>query len=169
MNKIILVLFSIFISACHNSHKCCKGSALLIPKHSYIAIYDKPNGIQVDSVINDTINEDYVLIFIKQIKGKYAQIIAQNTISNNIEKSGWIELNNIGINPASTSPLFLYKKTNEYSGISDTIINPHWGDLYPIIKCKGEWLYIRTKENGKWKQGWMSPKDQCDNPYTTCN
>ena len=82
MNKIILVLFTIFISACHNSHKCCKGSALLIPKHSYIAIYDKPNGIQVDSVINDTINEDYVLIFIKQIKGKYAQIIAQNTISN---------------------------------------------------------------------------------------
>ena len=92
MNKIILVLFTIFISACHNSHKCCKGSALLIPKHSYIAIYDKPNGIQVDSVINDTINEDYVLIFIKQIKGKYAQIIAQNTISNNIEKNGWIEL-----------------------------------------------------------------------------
>lgn len=106
--SLIIMLFNI---ACHNSHKCCKGSALLIPKHSYIAIYDNPNGIQVDSVINDTINEDYVLIFIKQIKGKYAQIIAQNTISNNIEKNGWIELKNIGINPASTSPLFFYKKS----------------------------------------------------------
>ena len=28
---------------------------------------------------------------------------------------------------------------------------------------------IQSIKNGKWKQGWMSPKDQCDNPYTTCN
>ena len=170
MNKIILVLFTIFISACHNSHKCCKGSASLIPKHSYIAIYDKPNGIQVDSVINDTINEDYVGICIKKIKRGYAKIISRNVLIDTIPKQGWIELKYLGINPAIYSGMMMLRTEPKATApIMNIINNPWWGSLYNIYDCTNQWLYIRTIVDGKVVEGWMAPEDQCCNPYSTCN
>lgn len=38
--------------------------------------------------------------------------------------------------------------------------------LLPIIACKDKWVYVKFKNN---IEGWMQDKDQCANPYTTCN
>jgi hypothetical protein len=48
------------------------------------------------------------------------------------------------------------------------IISPYYTPL-PIYNCHERWLYIKfLDEDNKIKEGWLSPEDQCDNPYSTC-
>ncbi len=153
----------------YSQKKYCQGGALLIPRHLYVMLYDTPDGNVIDSIMNDTIKEDYLSICIKQIQNDYADIAAVYTFDS-IDKEGWIQLKYLGINPANySSKLFLHLYPNEDSTIVDSITYPQWGDLYSILKCKDDWFYIKTYNDGKWREGWMSPEDQCDNPYSTCN
>lgn len=171
MNKLIITtIIAMFgMIGCNSYDKVCNTSVLLIPKQIYIPIYKSPNGPKIDSIINDTINENLALITIKQIKNNFAKVSFSGAINDTIQREGWIELKFLGINPATTNYLLLYRNANKKSFVCDTILNPFWGDLYPIFKCQGEWLYIRTQENNKWKEGWIAPENQCSNPYTTCN
>lgn len=39
-----------------------------------------------------------------------------------------------------------------------------------IVACDGTWVYVKaTDANKKIVYGWLSPKDQCSNPFTTCS
>lgn len=148
-------------------NSACEGGALLVPVHQYVTLYDSPYGKMKDSIINDTITEDYLSICIEQIQSDYAEVSAFYPVSN-IRKEGWVQLKYLGINPAPTSLFYLYACPDEKSAIADSIPNPYWGDLYPILKCKDRWLYIKAFNDGAWREGWMAPIDQCDQPYTTC-
>lgn len=128
-------------------------------------LYNKPRGdVIVDSVINDTIKEDYVGVNILKMKGKRAQVEIEYSLSKNVAK-GWIEKKFLGTYPVSTSLLLLYDSPRKDASVSDSIENAYWGDFLPIKKHKKGWLYIEHKKH----QGWMSPSDQCDNPYSSCN
>lgn len=153
----------------YSQKKYCQGGALLVPRHYYVMLYDFPNGNIIDSIMNDTIKEDFLLICIKAIHNNYANISAIHVLDS-IDREGWVQLKYLGINPANySSTLFLYSYPDRNSIVIDSILNPQWGDLYPILNCKDNWLYIKTYNGGQWREGWMSPEDQCDNPYTTCN
>ena len=97
---------------------------------------------------NDLLNSEYknnIVIF--KIKNNYAYIHASCVINNisSIEKEGWIKLEYLGINPANCSNgLILRKRPSNNAKVKRNILNPSWGDLYPIKKAHRGWLYIET-------------------------
>lgn len=68
MKQMFLMILTIVFSGCYCQRRNCDGTALLITRHTYIPLYNHINGSSIDSIINDTINEDYVGICIKKIK-----------------------------------------------------------------------------------------------------
>ena len=170
MKQMFLMILIIVFSGCYCQRRNCDGTALLIPRHTYIPLYNHINGSSIDSIINDTINEDSVGICIKKIKRGYAKIIYRNVLIDTIPKQGWIELKYLGINPAIYSGMMMLRTEPKATApIMNIINNPWWGSLYNIYDCTNQWLYIRTIVDGKVVEGWMAPEDQCCNPYSTCN
>lgn len=44
------------------------------------------------------------------------------------------------------------------------------GDELPVLKYSNGWVYTQIFDTtGRKSEGWLSPRNQCDNPYTTCN
>ena len=171
--KISLVLIIIFISGacCCSTNKSYKGSCLLKPTQRFVYLYKLPSttSTPVDSIINDTVAEDYPVLTINDINNEFAHVEIVNDANSTLNQSGWIELRLLGINPATTDTIRLYKKPDEKSEISCYINHPCWGDLYTIKDCSNNWLKITTIEENTVKEGWLSPPDQCDNPYSACN
>ena len=150
------------------------GFALLIPMHTYIPVYNNPKKeYQIDSVINDTMRENYVFIDIYQIKNGMAEISANyffDSISGVACPSvyGWMEVKFIGTNLANYSSIVkAYASPNRSSDVVFEIVYPHWGDWYPVKDASKGWLYIQNIYNAS-QCGWVAPEDQCNNPYTTC-
>ena len=172
--KFYFILLIILISGACNGltdKKDCRGSCLLKPIQTYIYLYKSPSVTSqpVDSIINDTIDEDYPILMITDIKDGFAHVEIRSDVDSTFKQAGWIMLNLLGINPATTDMIKLYKCPNNNSGVACYIESPSWGCLYTIIDCSNEWLKIRMKEKGVTKEGWISPADQCDNPYSACN
>ena len=158
---IMTLITSCSSKALYNTPSSC----LLMPRHQYIMLYNKPKGdVITDSVINDTIREDYVSVNILKIKNERAQVEIEYSLSKNVIK-GWIEKKYLGIYPVSTSLLLLYDSPRKGASVCDSIENAYWGNFLSVEKHKKGWLYIEYQGH----QGWMSPNDQCDNPYSSCN
>ena len=165
MNRFFYVIIILGICSCTSSISNISSTCLLVPKHQYVMLYSMSGGNTiVDSIINDTIKEDYVGVSMLKIKGRRAQIIAKNAISQIVSK-GWIEKKHLGIYPVSTSLLLLYDSPKKNAHVCDSIENVNWGDFLYVKKHNKRWLYVEYKQH----QGWMSPEDQCDNPYSSCN
>ena len=91
MNRFFYIIFILGICSCTSSISNISSTCLLVPKHQYVMLYSMSGGNTiVDSIINDTIKEDYVGVSMLKIKGRRAQIIAKNAISQIVSK-GWIE------------------------------------------------------------------------------
>lgn len=172
--KTSLILSAIIVCgvfSCVTNDKACRGSCLLKPVQTYVYLYHQPStaSTPVDSIINDTITEDYPILTINATKNEFAHVeIASNADSAFIQ-SGWIPLSLLGINPATTERIRLYKRPDINSEASCYIEHPCWGDLYVITDCCDDWLKIKTKEANVTKEGWIAPVDQCNNPYSACN
>ncbi len=163
MKKIAGIITFVALLSCGQLKEegpCC----LLVTQHSMELLYDDVGGHVVDSIINDTINEDYVYIMLMKIEHDYAYITAENALGDG-KHVGWIPKSKIGINPATTGTIYLYSGPNRGSELIDSIVSPSWGSPFSIEKFKGEWLYIYYKGH----EGWLSPRDACCNPYTSCN
>lgn len=172
MRLSILIFYLLSISGCSNSQgQTCSCSAVLIPKHVKISVYEEPdtNSKIVSFVMNDTINEDYVSANIMKIKNGFAYVSASAAIIDTISKSGWIKVELLGIYPNDYSkPIKLYSKPDKNSSIKSTINNPQF-DAMPILNCRDKWLYIKYKFEEVLFEGWLPPDNQCSNPYTTCS
>ena len=54
--------------------------------------------------------------------------------------------------------------------MSDSVIVRYEGDELPVLKYSNGWVYTQIFDTtGRKSEGWLSPRNQCDNPYTTCN
>jgi hypothetical protein len=163
MKKIAGIIIIVALFSCGQLKEdgpCC----LLVTQHSKELLYDAVGGHVVDSIINDTINEDYVFLTLMKIKQDYAYITAEYMLGNG-KHVGWIPKSKIGINPATTGTIYLYSGPNSGSEVTDSIVSPNWGSPFSIETFKGEWLYIHYRGH----EGWLSPEDACCNPYTSCN
>ncbi len=164
-NLLGIVIIILVVSSCSSKALYTPSTCLLMPKHQYIMLYNKPKGSAIiDSVINDTIKEDYVGVSILKINGKRAQVEIEYSLTKNVTK-GWIETKYLGTYPVSTSLLLLYDSPRTGASVCDSIENAYWGVFLPIKRYNSGWLYIEYEGH----QGWMSPSDQCDNPYSACN
>lgn len=142
---------------------------MLIPKQKMIPIYKEPNGNIITLIINDTIKEDYyTLQIIKQAKG--FSFVKASTARIDTTKTGWIETKYLGIySSVYSGTLKLFTQPDKKSKVKSIIINPPY-DLLNVIDCRDRWLYVKYIDiDKKTKEGWLSPDNQCSNPYTTCN
>lgn len=146
----------------------CNCGALLIPNHVQVPVYDRPNGNVAAQVMNDTLEEDYVVMSIEQYKDQWLKVSAAQAISRK-EAEGWLPAHWAGIYSAIyTGPLSLYSQPDSGAAVKQ-VVKEWYNDLWPIVSCQGQWLYVRLKKDGQVSEGWLAPDDQCDNPYTTCN
>lgn len=168
----IMFLSTVFILNtlnCMSQKNNCSCSAILIPKHIEIPLYSSMKGNIVENkLINDTITEEYYVLSIIETK-KYRSKVKAITPFDTIPKTGWIQTEYLGIYPSSFSQINLYRRPRLKANVKSIIIKPEYYPLN-ILKCKGDWLYVTYVDiDKKIKEGWLSPEDQCANPYSTCN
>jgi hypothetical protein len=146
----------------------CNCGAVLLNKQQQVPLLDNKGNI-ISYIMDDTIKEDYFGIFIFKISHNLAYVSASATLYDTIPRKGWIQTKYLGIYPSSSFKINLYSKPDIKSKIKSQINKPEY---YPfnIIDCKGNWLYVKYLDaDNKYKEGWLSPHDQCSNPYSTCN
>lgn len=165
MKKLLVIIITTICFSCR-SYNVTENSAtcLLFPKHHPALIFKKAGNCIIDTIINDTIKENYVLLNILKINHRYAKVEVQYTLSEKRE-IGWIEKKHLGIYPVSTPIIYLYSSPQKGSNICDSLIDANWGKLLTIDKHRKGWLYIKNELH----HGWMAPNDQCSNPYSSCN
>ncbi|MEA4935446.1 hypothetical protein SDC9_95743 [bioreactor metagenome] len=150
----------------------CSCQVVLFEKQIEVPILDN-KGKLIDYVVDDTLKEDYYTVIISKINHGMAYVDVRAPLYDTIPKIGWIEIKYLGIRPASHQPINLYRKSAKRYQIRSQILKPEWGywsaDI-KILDCTGEWLYVSFLDgDNKMKEDWLSPEDQCSNPYSTCN
>jgi hypothetical protein len=169
-NQILLIFaFSLFGSCKAQESTNCDCSVIIILKGIQIPLYSESNKKEIITyLLNDTIKEEYYNINIyTQIEQMFK--VSGSTPHDTVNRNGWIETKYIGIYPSIFDEIKLYTKPDTTSKVMSTIIKPEY---YPfsVIKCHGKWLYVKYLDTDKkTKEGWLSPDNQCSNPYTTCN
>ena len=172
MKKIFSVLMVLIIS-CNTTiaiSQSAIGNAVIRVFDKSIPLYNKSHEI-IDTIVCDIDKDLLYSVSIFKIKNNYAYIHASCVVSDifSIEKEGWIKLEYLGINPANCSNgLILRKRPSNNAKVKSNILNPRWGDLYPIKKAYRRWLYIETIIDDTQYSGWISPEQQCSNPYSSC-
>lgn len=165
----IIILFSLF--ACKSNAQKSNGDlcyVLLKPTQVYVDIYNSPNGRILYSIINDTIKEDYFSLLVRETNDGWLRVIPSSILDTS-KAEGWIKISNTGIYTNNySSSLKLYKEAKQ--GSPKLIeIKEYNNDMLSIIEYKDCWLLVETKNGKTTTSGWLSPKDQCANPYSTCN
>jgi len=87
-------------------------------------------------------------------------------------KTGWVYGRLVGLWLNRTSSP-LYQNPDRASKPVSRISSFYPGEKtdHPalLIGCQNGWLFVEAKEStGKPVRGWLSPQDQCANPYTPC-
>ena len=136
-----------------------------------VYVFDKPYGQVIDSIANDTTNEDFLVITITETHKDYFKVILKRSIAET-QKNGWIKKENyIGTyarNYSANSKLQLYSQPDKTSKI-ESIVNEWIPELYVIIDCKDDWVKVKLIFENKIFTGWLEKEMQCANPYSTCN
>lgn len=146
----------------------CNCNVILFQKQQKVPLLDDKGNV-LYHIMDDTTTEDYFGINIIKVKNGLAFVSASATLHDTLPKFGWVSLNFLGIYPSSFSSILLYSQPNIKAKIKSKIFNPEYSP-FSIKNCKGKWLYISYLDIDKRKkEGWLSPKDQCANPYSTCN
>ncbi|HSC54317.1 MAG TPA: hypothetical protein VLC98_11870 [Phnomibacter sp.] len=154
---------------CQQANICsCEGLVDTDYKNA-IDIYKAPLGQIKHKIKQDFKNEDYLIFTIDKDSANYFHLTFSYAISGK-KFTGWVKkANYFGTHlRVYTGTLKLYNKPNSKSVIetkTDSLTN----DLLPIIACKDKWVYVNHRTKNELYVGWLQEKDQCANPYTTCN
>jgi hypothetical protein len=133
-------------------------------------LFDKPNGNPIDSIQTSVEHDFYACIELIEFSDDYAHINAGyffNLPDSGIHR-GWIKLQHLGIYISSTcgqedsSIVKFYKEPTLKSEVADSICNPIWGEVFPVVNCSNGW--IQTIMNNK--KCWISPDNQEPNNVT---
>ncbi len=128
-------------------------------------------GNELGFMQNNGEEEDYISLNIKKDSLQFFYVKAIAEISKkNIE--GWLKKSNyIGTyarNYEEGQSLNLYEEPNNESKIK-SIVKEWIPDFYTITKFNNNWVFVKMSYEGKDYSGWLEPKMQCPNSYTTCN
>jgi SH3-like domain-containing protein len=163
---LIILTFSVY------SQSRCNCEAIIDWQYGgQVYIYDMPNGQVNDSIANDSINGDFLIVRITDIQKDYFKVTLQSSFAET-QKRGWIKkANYIGIyarNYSDDVKLELYSQPDKTSKV-ESIVNEWIQNLYVIVDCKDYWVKVKMTSNNKRYTGWLEKEMQCANPYTTCN
>lgn len=169
MRNLLLILFLLGLFGCRQKKEQPIGNVLLVPMQVHVPLYQNEKENIVDSIFNDTVQENYALIGIYQIKKNMAKVKVTFSMDSVTIKDGWIDTKYLGIHLAhysDTVKIMLHPCLD--SKISFEIKNPQWEEFYIVKDACKNWLYIQSIDSSQ-NYGWLAPEYQCDNPYTSCN
>ena len=139
-----------------------------------INIYDKPDGKIIDSIKNDSTNEDYLQLTIFDETENYFYVSISRQKAG---KRGWIKkANYIGAyakagqahNKKSPIDLTIYQD-KKVSDTGKVVIKDYKSELLTIEKYTNKWAFISLTRNGETYKGWIETDKLCANSYTYCN
>ena len=161
----MLLLQTNFSYSQTTSNCSCKGLVDLNYKKT-ITIYKNPFGQIKYNIKQDFINEDYLTFDIKKDSANFFYLTFTYSIEGKTY-SGWVKkANYLGtFSRVYNDTLNLFSKPNLQSSIKSKV-RSGTNSLLPIIACKDKWVYVKFRDK---IEGWLQGKDQCANPYTTCN
>lgn len=144
------------------------GNAIVTPNSQGIAYLYKDSRSHniVDSIVNDSVNEVYYCVSIIRATKKRAMVSTFIDDGTFAMHQGWIDWEYLGIR-LNGDAIAIRCQPCAISKIRSMINLPYWKDIYPINRAQSGWIYIKDFKRSI--VGWVEPKDQCANPYTTCN
>lgn len=131
--------------------------------------FETQNGLI--KLYNDSVTEDCIIFtLLEQTKTKYKVIATSSTNDycdvGYISKKTPLRIFSRAYN-AKENPLKIYSKPSESSPFcADSV---YFSYELEVLDFKGAWLKVRYYNNGKVFKGWISPDQQCSNPYSTCS
>lgn len=191
----LLITIAIFIALGCQSNNCDEGEISVFTHYQInqgtlearnnefvFEIYDNPNGTVIFNLPSD--EEAGWEIVIEESQGDYFRIrniwsleyvSFQGGHWANVWKNDWMKAyKNVWIKKGSVGTsthnydgetVTLFKQPNEESEVVGEL---HEVQTVQVVDVCGEWAYVEgIGKDGK-TQGWLSPKDQCSSPYTTC-
>jgi hypothetical protein len=171
MKKPILLtlLFSLSGLNTYCQNKC---SAIIDWKYvEPIIIYDKPDGIVIHSMKNDTANEDFLKLEILEQTESFFHVAITNTIKKD-SAIGWIKKGQyIGAykkHEKFPMELTLYKD-KIISDLNRIVITNWTPTLLTIENSSVNWVFVLLKQNEHIIKGWIQQDELCANSYTYCN
>lgn len=177
-NQIILVIFiACFLCvACGQKTKAiapCECSALIDPEFlGETEVYDAPYGKLKKKIQQNLKEEDFIVLSITGRQEGFYHVVASYLIAGEIVE-GWIkEDSTIGVYarayPVGDSLRLMSAPGKSSKSQAVKIINNM--QFFRVINCNADgWVKVSIQVSGEKYEGWLSPEDQCDNPYTTCN
>ena len=143
--------------------------AFLPPLKHDTVFFETQNGLI--KLYNDSVTEDCIVFtLLEHAKTKYKVIATSSTNDYSdvgyISKKTPLRIFSRAYN-AKENPLKIYAKPSE----SNTFFadsTDYTGEL-EVLDFSGVWLKVRYFNNGKEISGWISPDQQCPNPYSTCS
>ncbi|MBL7471223.1 SH3 domain-containing protein [Robertkochia sediminum] len=167
LTTIIILLFSIS-SISQNCN--CEG-IINWESEKPIKVLTDPNGSVIKELKNDMENENFLMFKIHESNGEYLKVTI-NYAFDSEPTIGWIkkekEVGTYARNYSPNEPLNFYEEPSFNSKVKMQL-NEYLPDFYQILDCKDEWALVKLITEEKTYQGWIEPKMQCANPYTTCN
>lgn len=185
----------VFYTSCYSTHigsidneeknenraKNSIGSCWLYPTNKYVKLYNSPNGNVIDSVANDSIKDNYVILYILKtgkdyfyVDAVYTQDLidaayAQDEPCKRKQKPkthlGWIEKKGnlyIQLVGYDDNVVFLYDKPSNTEKNADSIANEYWSNNYFVSDCQKGWLQIEYKG----RKLWVKHENICDDIFT---
>lgn len=169
MNKNILILFLLIKSSfCFSQmEKTCSCDGLVdIGYKNAIAIFDKPLGQIKHRIKQDFKNENLLAFTIDKDSSDFFHLTMSYSRTDKAY-TGWVKkAAYLGTySRVYNDTLNLYSKPDLRSRIKSRIPT-YTNSLLPITACRNKWVYVKIKKS---VEGWLQEKDQCANPYTTCD
>lgn len=143
--------------------QCKLSSFTLSNPHDSAKITLEPNGIEVLSLNFPYGNENEECVFFFDViacDNGWVKIKEKNSNGN-----FWIEPKKLGISGKEFGfNLYAYPESKKSIHFSNR------GKILTLLGCEGNWALVQYQnDEGSIIKGWLSPKDQCANPFTTCN
>jgi len=167
MRSIIIVL-SVLLCTVSNAQYCNCDFLINQEFKNTIAVYESPNGKVVKNVKHDFEHESFLTGIILQDSADHFKVSIKHDMMK-VQYTGWLKkADYIGTFTKDYSgKLQLYTNADGKSKIKEVVKGMN--GMYKVKYCKKKWPYVEVTVDGKVRKGWLNPKDQCNNPYTTCN
>lgn len=162
--KKLTFFVSLLVVGCSFPDKHIYG--VLITQEHYTHIYNSPNGVIMDSIVNKPTNDELYVMEIFECKNDWFFVDACLPLSDSISYRGWIRYPDVGIYMKDFHNVKIYDHPSYDSSVKLELENAEWGP-YVVIGVKGMWVQIELDHRGLKVVGWLPPENQSSNPYTT--
>lgn len=136
-----------------------------------VNIFDKPNGTVINTIQNDTVNENLIRLTISKIENGFLKVKIGLEMDN-VSFNGWIKsATYIGAylrHEAHPMDLILYSCPKEAK--DNIILLTDWEpDFITILDFEKDWVNVCVNYKGKRIMGWIQRNNLCANSYSTCS